>query len=112
MDAILARLESMEQEEARLLITRQQGLAMRARTSTGFLWGLGGLNFLFVVSMLIALHRLAKVKSLVTICAWSRTVEYHGEWLSFEQYMPRRFNINTSHSISPEEQEKAFGNLK
>ena len=50
-----------------------------------------------------------KVQSLVTVCAWSRTVEYEGEWISFEKYLLRRFNVNTSHGISPAEAEKAFG---
>jgi len=53
-----------------------------------------------------------RVGSLITICAWSRTVEYQGEWISFEQYLLRRFNINTSHGLSPEEAKKAFGELK
>ena len=52
-----------------------------------------------------------RVSDLVTICAWSRTVEYQGEWISFEQYLLRRFNLNTSHGISPEEAKKAFGEL-
>lgn len=50
-----------------------------------------------------------RVQDLVTMCAWSRTVEYEGEWISFEQYLRRRFNINTSHGISPGEAEKVFG---
>ena len=49
-----------------------------------------------------------RVDDLVTMCAWSRTVEYQGEWISFEQYLLRRFAINTSHSISPAEAQKAF----
>ena len=53
-----------------------------------------------------------RVDSLVTICAWSRTVEHQGEWISFEQYLLRRFNINTSHGISPDEAKKALGELK
>ena len=53
-----------------------------------------------------------RVTSLVTICAWSRTVEYQGEWLSFEEYLKRRFNISTTHGISPTEQQKALGILK
>lgn len=53
-----------------------------------------------------------RVNDLVTMCAWSRTVEYQGEWISFEEYLLRRFNINTSHGISPAEAEKAFGELK
>lgn len=50
-----------------------------------------------------------RVDSLVTICAWSRTVEYEGEWISFEEYLQRRFNISTSHGISPEQAAKSFG---
>ncbi len=52
-----------------------------------------------------------RVNDLVKMCAWSRTIEYQGEWISFEQYLLRRFNISTSHGISPAEVEKAFGDL-
>jgi hypothetical protein len=52
-----------------------------------------------------------RVETLVTVCAWSRTVEYEGEWISFEKYLLKRFNVNTSHGISPAEAEKAFGPL-
>jgi hypothetical protein len=50
-----------------------------------------------------------RVQDLVQMCAWSRTVEYQGEWLTFEQYLLRRFNINTTHGISPTEAKKLFG---
>ena len=50
-----------------------------------------------------------RINTLVKVCAWSRTVEYEGEWISFEQYLQRRFNVNTSHGISPAEAEKVFG---
>ncbi|MGI8783264.1 MAG: hypothetical protein ACR2L2_06395 [Acidobacteriota bacterium] len=50
----------------------------------------------------------AKVSGLVTMCAWSRTIEYEGEWISFEEYLKRRFDLNTSHGISPDEVQKAF----
>ncbi|MEO6738767.1 MAG: hypothetical protein ABIP20_00850 [Chthoniobacteraceae bacterium] len=53
-----------------------------------------------------------RVAGLVTVCAWSRTVEYKGEWLSFEEYLKRRFNLDTSHGISPAEAQKAFADLK
>ena len=52
-----------------------------------------------------------RVETLVTMCAWSRTVEYEGEWISFEEYLQRRFNISTSHGISPAEARKIFGHL-
>lgn len=38
---------------------------------------------------------------LVTLCAWSRTVRYGGEWIEFEQYLSRRFGLAATHGISP-----------
>lgn len=37
----------------------------------------------------------------VTLCAWTRTVRYDGEWLSVESYLRRRYGVRTSHGISP-----------
>ena len=53
-----------------------------------------------------------RVAGLVTVCAWSRTVEYKGEWISFEEYLKRRFYLDTSHGISPAEALKVFGDIK
>lgn len=44
----------------------------------------------------------ARVDELVRVCAWNRTIEYEGEWLSFESYLKRRFGLDTTHGISPE----------
>ena len=49
-----------------------------------------------------------KFSGLVKVCAWSRTIEYEGQWISIEQYLKRRFNIDTSHGISPAEAQKAL----
>lgn len=111
MDEIRARLELMEQEESRLLTTREARLTSSTRLSAGFLFALVALNLLFAAAMFVMFRRLSRVQSLITICAWSRTVEYQGEWLSFEEYLLRRFNLNTSHGISPLEAKKAFGEL-
>jgi hypothetical protein len=47
-----------------------------------------------------------RVSGLVRMCAWSRTIEYQGEWLSFEDYLKRRFRLDTTHAIAPAEAEK------
>jgi len=49
---------------------------------------------------------------LVTMCAWSRTIQYEGEWMSFEQYLKQRFGILTSHTISPVEAEKVLAETR
>jgi hypothetical protein len=69
---------------------------------------------LFFIAFLVsrvarqAKERQQQLNTLVTICAWSRTIEHQGEWISFEQYLLRRFNISASHGISPAEAEKLF----
>ncbi len=54
----------------------------------------------------------ARVNELAHICAWSRTVEYEGEWISFEQYLERRFHQKTTHGISPTEAARMLATLK
>jgi hypothetical protein len=71
---------------------------------------------LLYVAYLVSRARLTKgleerVSGLLTVCAWSHTVKYEGEWISFEQYLKRRFNIDTTHGISPAEAEKVFGDF-
>jgi len=53
-----------------------------------------------------------RVDDLVRMCAWSRTVEYQGEWLSFEDYLKRRFNLDTTHGIAPEHRERLQARLR
>jgi hypothetical protein len=43
-----------------------------------------------------------QVSDLLRICAWTRTVEFQGEWISFEEYLRRRFGIKATHGMSPE----------
>lgn len=40
-------------------------------------------------------------RELVTLCAWTRTVRYEGEWVSVETYLERRYGVVTSHGMSP-----------
>jgi hypothetical protein len=52
-----------------------------------------------------------RFSGLVTICAWSGTIEHDGEWISFEQYLKRRFNLDTSHGMSPAEAQRMMAGL-
>jgi len=112
MDGIRARLELMDQEEARLLASRQESLTANFNTNSSLLFGLTALNGIFAGGILILFYRLQHVKNLVTICAWSHTVQYEGKWISIEEYLHRRFNIDLTHGISPAEFEKAMANLE
>jgi hypothetical protein len=48
------------------------------------------------------LERLHRLHEIVRMCAWTRRLEWGGEWLSVESYLERRFGIEVSHGISAE----------
>jgi hypothetical protein len=52
------------------------------------------------------LLRLRRNEQLLRVCAWSKTVEFKGKWISFEEYLMERFGLNISHGVSPAEAEK------
>jgi hypothetical protein len=73
---------------------------------------LGLLAFLVVRMAQHARALRARVTDLARMCAWSRTVEYQGEWLSFEEYLKRRFNVQTTHGIAPDQSERLLEALR
>jgi hypothetical protein len=57
---------------------------------------------LMLISLLVIARGAEHYRNLVTLCAWTRSVEYEGEWISFEEYLRRKFGISSTHGISPE----------
>lgn len=112
MQSILRDINTMAQEESSLLALREGALAGSLHFASGLLSVLVTLNLAFILGMLLLFRRLSRAQGLITVCAWSRTVEYDGEWLSFEQYLLRRFNVNTSHGLSPAEMEKVLAGVQ
>jgi len=58
---------------------------------------------MFLVNLFL---RYRRTERLLRVCAWSKTVEYKGEWISFEQYLAQRFGLDITHGINPAEAEK------
>lgn len=54
----------------------------------------------------LLLRRMRDLEGLITVCAWTRRVEWQGRWISFEEYLARRFNIRCTHGISDEAAER------
>ena len=106
MDRIRGILRVMGDDEHRLLWIRQRDFSNAAARSTTLLYTLFAASALCGVLVLYLLRRLSRVEPIVKMCASSRTIEYGGEWLSFEEYLKRRFNIGTSHDMSPAEFER------
>jgi len=81
-------------------------LSQRAHRSTILLRTLVAKSVLCGLGIFYLPQRLSKVQPIVNMCAHSRTIEHDGEWLSFEQYLQRRFNVATNHGLSPAEFER------
>lgn len=93
-------------EEDALFETREAALVQRSALQVYLTYVLIGLAGLVVLGVLLLLWHMQRAQALVTVCAWSKTIEHNGEWLSFEDYLQRRFGFNISHGISPEEAAK------
>jgi CHASE3 domain sensor protein len=111
MERIRSVIRDIKEDIRKEVLDRQQRLESRARFAEAVLWSLVALAAVFSVVVLYLLHRLSSVQIIAHMCAWSRTIEYEGEWISFEDYLKRRFNIDTSHGMSPVESEKFLKSL-
>ena len=103
MELIRAAVAAGVVEEEQLLSGREMRFAASVRQRSLLV---GGLSVLVLFTIAIAgalLLRLDQVRTLVRVCSWSKAVEYQGEWITFEQYLFRRFNLSVSHGISPAE---------
>jgi CHASE3 domain sensor protein len=102
MTAIRSGLQGSINGEQALLRTRQSDLATELRAGDLVSLALAGGLGLMMVALLFVARSAEHYRNLVTLCAWTRSVEYQGEWISFEEYLRRRFNLSTTHGISPE----------
>jgi len=106
MDRIRDVLGQMGAQEERLLADRNAKYALETRAHTRIAVILVVANAAFAAMIAVLLLRLRRLEPLVKICAWSRAIEYKGEWISFEEYLDRRFGLKVTHGMSPLEAEK------
>lgn len=50
----------------------------------------------------LLLGRKPDLEALITICAWTQRVWWQGRWLSFEDFLAKRFNVFCTHGICDE----------
>jgi CHASE3 domain sensor protein len=109
MTSIRTGLQGMTDEEASILRSRQKNLVIELRSGDMVSLGLAGALALMLVALLVIARGAEHYRNLVTLCAWTRSVEYEGEWISFEEYLRRKFKISATHGISPEALSELFG---
>jgi CHASE3 domain sensor protein len=59
-------------------------------------------DIFFLGGMVLLVLRLLNLQQIATVCAWSKTIRYQDDWISFEEYLRRKFGIVTTHGISHE----------
>jgi CHASE3 domain sensor protein len=107
MNALRGQLESLEQHELAELNRRSGLAAERARQLQFF-----SLSMILVALALaltsasLLMRRMRELEDLITVCAWTNRVKYEGKWVSFEQYLQRRFHLRFTHGISEEASRK------
>ncbi len=63
-------------------------------------------SLIVTASAFYLVFRLQRLQTFATMCAWSRTIQLDGQWVTFEEYLARRFNVRVSHGIAPRELDK------
>ena len=102
MISIRSGLQTMTADEASLLRDRQQMLVAELHRGDMISLGLAGALAVMLIALLVIARGAEHYRNLVTLCAWTRSVEFEGEWISFEEYLRRKFDISTTHGISPD----------
>jgi len=109
-DTDLARvqkmLDALAQNEARDISGEMESARARATFHRDLMIALGVINVLFLIGVAFCAMRIGKLYSMITMCAWSKRVQYGDKWIPLEEYMKRRFGLRISHGISQEEYDK------
>jgi CHASE3 domain sensor protein len=94
---------TIDQAASERLRQHEQELIERTARTTHLDWLFVGMTAVTLSAVAILVRRLRAHEGLVVMCAWSRTIEYKGAWLTFEDYMKQRFEVTISHGMSPTE---------
>jgi CHASE3 domain sensor protein len=106
MDTIRALAAKMGRAQTALLLEQEEALTRRTRQhSVALVCVLGWTGVLMAVLLAFIAHN-SRLKKLVKMCAWSKTIHWEGKWMTVEVYLKKRFDIDVMDSMSPQEAEK------
>ena len=103
MDSARVVLAGIRAAENQRLVSRQAQLVSALDRAFFATIALCVMVILFGITTAVLQRRSERLGRLVTVCAWSRTIQFKGEWLTLEEYLARRFNVNVTHGISPQQ---------
>ena len=100
MDRIRVIVRRMQNEEDRLLALREETARIQAELDQTLSHTTVVLDVLIILLLLHMIGRVQKLRNLVTVCAWTKAVRHEGRWMTFEEYLRTRFNVQVSHGLS------------
>ena len=101
MDSARVVLAGIRADENARLVSRQTQLVTALDRAFFATMALCVMVMVFGITAGALQRRSERLGRLVTVCAWSRTIQFEGEWLTLEEYLARRFNVSVTHGISP-----------
>ena len=103
MDSARVVLAGIRAAENQRLVSRQAQLVSALDRAFFATIALCVLVIVFGITTGALQRRSERLGRLITVCAWSRRIQFKGEWLTLEEYLALRFNVNVTHGISPQQ---------
>jgi CHASE3 domain sensor protein len=101
MAAIRSDLQRLERHELDEMAAHAATATTRAQNFQRLSFGLIGVTIILsCVGGWFLLRRVRELEKLVTVCAWTGRVKWQDRWISFEEYLGKRFNFHFTHGIS------------
>lgn len=104
---ILSLIQALQQAELTALANSSTVVTERAESIQALNIGLIVLAAtLTATGAWLVIRRVREIEKLITVCAWTRQVRWRGHWISFEEYLAKRFRLHCTHGICEEAAEK------
>jgi hypothetical protein len=101
MEELRRFLEASRTREFESLTTRTAFISERSvRFQIISFVMLGVAVVMTVTGFILFIRRVNELETMITVCAWTKRVKYNGQWISFEDYLHNRFQLEFTHSIS------------
>ncbi|HEY9248130.1 MAG TPA: CHASE3 domain-containing protein [Rariglobus sp.] len=103
MNALREDVRKLEQNELADLAFHSANVGRRARIfQTVNIGMLVSAIVLAATGAWMLLRRVHELETMITVCAWTHRVKFDGAWISFEEYLRKRFKFQFTHGISEE----------
>ena len=106
MDEIRREVAGGTADQERLLADQTRAFDAVIERRAYWMWGFVAFNALLLAALLTLAVRLRRQELMVTLCLASKTIRDDGTWISFEEYLRRKFGVNVSLGLSPAEADR------